>query len=215
MAPVIGRALWMAVGIAVVATDSGGTGGAASRLLQGRRRADPPEQQRRQHPSHHRSHDQQGGRRDQGLSARPQPDHASGRSLLLLRQRAGQDGRRVRHQDAQAGAADRAVGAAQQDRRQQEAPEDLRGHRQPDRPRCSGPGFSATGWRAGRRRRRDRHRHAQGDQEHSGPQHGAQHLRHAGRQLRDRRSARRGRTRRADDPGDRPEDRHGGRGAWS
>ena len=47
-------------------------------------------------------------------------------------------------------------------------------------PRCSA-GFEAAGRPAGRR---DRHRDPQGDQEHAGRQDGAQHLRHAGRRLR-------------------------------
>ena len=75
----------------------------------------------------------------QGLSARAQSDRAPRRALLLLRERAGQDGRRVRHENAPARAADPAVGAAQQDRRQQEAPQDLRGDSSADRPRSPAP----------------------------------------------------------------------------
>ena len=104
---------------------SGGTlaaqGVARARLLQGSRRADPPEQQCGKLLITHRPDHAAGGRPHQGLSARAQPDRSPGRALLLLLERAGKDHRRVRQQNAAAGAADQAVGAAQQDRRQQEA----------------------------------------------------------------------------------------------
>ena len=114
-----------------------------------------------------------------GLPARAQPDHPSRRALLLLRERAGQHGRRLRHEDAPARAADRPFGAAQQDCRQQEAAENLRGDFGPIReggwPRLPGAGRRL----AARGRRRHRHRHPQGGPEHSRPPSGSQHLRHA------------------------------------
>ena len=136
MAPVIGRAVLIA-GLVGFAATAGGAGRAAARLLQGRRGPDPPEQQRRRHAPHHRPDDQPGGRRHQGLPARAQPDHASRRALLLLRERAGQHGGRLRHEDAPARAADRPVGRPNKivvNKKQRKIYVGIRSRRLPTRP---------------------------------------------------------------------------------
>jgi hypothetical protein len=135
----------------------------ATRLVQRRCRADLSQQQCRQHPSHHRPRRQPGRRLIKGC---PNAHNLTVHLTDPIRERAGPDRRCLRHKNAAPRSADCAVGAAQQDRRQQqaqedrqqEAQEDLRRDRQRDgqgrRPRIPADPGQVTRLRGGRDRYR-------------------------------------------------------------